>query len=654
MNISGLNAAALSVRSLAMDAIQKANSGHPGLPLGCAELAAVLYGEIMKHNPADSRWADRDRFILSAGHGSMLDYAILHLSGYKVKLNDIKKFRQLKSVCAGHPEYGVTDGVEATTGPLGQGIAMAVGMALAESILAAKFNTPKHKIVDHYTYTLIGEGCLMEGVSSEASSFAGSMKLGKLIAFYDKNKITIDGSTDAVFAEDVAKRYEAYGWQVLSGSMYDMENIARLVAEAKRDERPSLIILDSVIGKGAPTVAGSAKAHGAPLGAEGIAAAKKELGLPLDKEFYVVPEAYDYFESKRESWAKKEAEWKAVFSEWAEENPELAKEWKRFFAGKPSKKPAMTAYKAGDSLATRNASGAALLDLSKVYTNLVGGSADLQGPNCTKLADTNSYSPSCRDGRYIHFGIREFAMAAVSNGIALHGGLIPFCATFMVFADYLRPALRLSALMRKNVIYVLTHDSIFVGEDGPTHQPIETLSSLRVIPNVQVLRPGDAEETAEAWKMAVAAKETPVCIALSRQNLPVYEKDDPDWRNTILCGAYIVQKGGAKPDVTVLATGSEVSLALKAASLVKGKKIRIVSVIDRELFRTQPKEIKESIMGKGRRIVAEAASPMGWEGFASSEKDLFCLTSFGESAPGAKVAEHFGFTAENLAKLIEG
>ncbi|WP_428770913.1 transketolase [Treponema sp. HNW] len=655
MNISGLNAAALSVRSLAMDAIQKANSGHPGLPLGCAELAAVLYGEIMKHNPADSRWADRDRFILSAGHGSMLDYAILHLSGYKVKLNDIKKFRRLKSVCAGHPEYGVTDGVEATTGPLGQGIAMAVGMALAESILAAKFNTPKHKIVDHYTYTLVGEGCLMEGVSSEASSFAGSMKLGKLIAFYDKNKITIDGSTDGVFAEDVAKRYEAYGWQVLSGSMYDMENIARLVAEAKRDERPSLIILDSVIGKGAPTVAGSAKAHGAPLGAEGIAAAKKELGLPLDKEFYVAPEAYGYFESKRENWAKKEAEWKAVFAEWAEENPELAKEWKRFFAGKPAKKPSMTAYKAGDSLATRNASGAALLDLSKVYTNLVGGSADLQGPNCTKLADTKAYSPSSRSGRYIHYGIREFAMAAISNGIALHGGLIPFCATFLVFADYLRPALRLSALMRKNVIYVLTHDSIFVGEDGPTHQPIETLSSLRVIPNVQVLRPGDAEETAEAWKMAAASKDTPVCIALSRQNLPVYEKDDPDWRNTMLCGAYIVQKGGAKPDVTVLATGSEVSLALKAASLVKGKKVRVVSVIDRELFRRQPKEIKEAITGKSaRRIVAEAASPMGWEGFASSEADLFCLTSFGESAPGAKVAEHFGYTAENLAKLIEG
>ena len=654
MNISGLNAAALSVRSLAMDAIQKVKSGHPGLPLGCAELAAVLYGEIMKHNPADSRWADRDRFILSAGHGSMLDYAILHLSGYKVKLNDIKKFRQLKSVCAGHPEYGVTDGVEATTGPLGQGIAMAVGMALAESILAAKFNTPKHKIVDHYTYTLVGEGCLMEGISSEASSFAGSMKLGKLIAFYDKNKITIDGSTDGVFAENVAKRYEAYGWQVLSGSMYDMENIARLVAEAKRDERPSLIILDSVIGKGAPTVAGSAKAHGAPLGAEGIAAAKKELGLPLDKEFYVVPEAYDYFESKRGSWAKKEADWKAVFAEWTQENPELAKEWKHFFAGKPAKKPVMTAYKSGDSLATRNASGNTLLDLSKVYTNLVGGSADLQGPNCTKLADTKAYSPSSRDGRYIHYGIREFAMAAISNGIALHGGLIPFCATFLVFADYLRPALRLSALMRKNVIYVLTHDSIFVGEDGPTHQPIETLSSLRVIPNVQVLRPGDAEETAEAWKMAVSSKETPVCIALSRQNLPVYEKDDPDWRNTLLCGAYIVKKGGAKPDITVLATGSEVSLALKAAELVKGKKVRVVSVIDRELFRCQPKEIKEAITGKSaRRIVAEAASPMGWEGFASSEKDLFCLTSFGESAPGAKVAEHFGFTAENLAKLIE-
>ena len=655
MNIKALNAAALSVRSLAMDAIQKANSGHPGLPLGCAELAAVLYGEIMKHNPADSRWVDRDRFILSAGHGSMFDYAILYLSGYKVSLKDIRNFRQLGSACAGHPEYGLTDGVEATTGPLGQGIAMAVGMALAETVLAAQFNTAKHKIVDHYTYTLVGEGCLMEGVSSEASSFAGSMKLGKLIVFYDKNNITIDGATGGVFGEDVAERYKAYGWQVLHGSMYDMENIALLTEQAKSDERPSLIILDSVIGKGAPTVAGTSKAHGSPLGDAGIAAAKKELGLPLDKEFYVVPEAREYFKSKSEGWAKKENEWKALFAEWAQENPELAKEWKRFFAGKPSKKPLMSSYKEGDSLATRNASGTALLELSKVYTNLIGGSADLQGPNCTKLADTTAYSPSSRGGRYIHFGIREFAMAAISNGIALHGGLRPFCATFLVFADYLRPALRLSALMRQPVIYVLTHDSIFVGEDGPTHQPIETLASLRAIPNVRVLRPGDAEETAEAWKAALASKESPVCIALSRQSLPVYKKDDPDWSTTFSCGAYIVQKGGAKPDVTIFASGSEVSLALEAAKNVTGKKVRVVSVVDRELVRSQPAAVKEAVAGKGgRRIVAEAGSPMGWEGFASSEKDLFCLYSFGESAPGAQVAKHFGFTADALAKLITG
>ncbi|WP_314849088.1 transketolase [Treponema lecithinolyticum] len=653
MNIQALKATALSVRSLSMDAIQKANSGHPGLPLGCAELAAVLYGEIMKYNPADSHWANRDRFVLSAGHGSMLLYSILHLAGYKVSLKDIKSFRQIDSRCAGHPEYGVTDGVETTTGPLGQGIATAVGMALAETVLAARFNTKKHTIVDHYTYTLVGEGCLMEGVASEASSFAGAMKLGKLIAFYDKNKITIDGATDMVFAEDVAKRYESYGWQVLNGSMYDMEKIALLVEKAKADERPSLIILESIIGKGAPTVAGTAKAHGAPLGADGIAAAKKELGLPLDKEFYVVPEAYEYFEKLRAEAAKREANWKVIFAAWAEENPALAKEWKHFYSGKPSKKPVMTSYKTGDSLATRNASGNALFDLSKVYKNLIGGSADLQGPNVTKLADTADYSPACRSGRYIHFGIREFAMAAVCNGLSLHGGFKPFCATFLVFADYLRPALRLAALMKQPVIYVLTHDSIFVGEDGPTHQPVETLSSLRIIPNVRVLRPGDAEETAAAWESALLSKETPVCIALSRQALTVYPKDDADWRTSLSHGAYIVQKGGAKPDVTVLASGSEVSLALEAAKQVKGKKVRIVSVMDRELFRSQPDTVKQAVMGKGvRTVVAEAASPMGWESFVANEKDLFCLTDFGASAPAKKVAEHFGFTSSALAKLI--
>ncbi len=655
MNINALEKVALSVRTLSMDAIQKAKSGHPGLPLGAAELAAVLYGEIMKHNPADSKWADRDRFVLSAGHGSMLLYSILHLSGYNLPLDEIKTFRQIGSKCPGHPEAGATDGVEATTGPLGQGVSMAVGMALAESMLAAHFNTDDYKIVDHYTYALVGEGCLMEGVSSEASSFAGTNKLGKLIVFYDENYITIDGSTSLAFTEDIAKRYEAYGWQVLRGSMYDMEGIAKLVAEAKKDtDKPSLIMLKSTIGKGCPLVAGTAKAHGAPLGPEGIEAARKELGVPADADFFIAPEAVAYFNDKKPVFAAAEAEWKKTFDAWAEKYPEKKAEWDAWYAGKPTGKAEFPVYKVGDSLATRNASGAALTAVTNEYSNLVGGSADLQGPNVTKNG-TKDYNPENRDGRYIRFGIREFAMAAICNGIALHGGLRPFCATFAVFADYLRPALRLSALMKVPVIYILTHDSIYVGEDGPTHEPIETISALRAMPNVQVLRPADAEESVEAWKIAADTKDKPTCLAFTRQNLPVFEKEDPDWRNTIRCGAYIVKKGGDKPDVTVLASGSEVALALAAAPLVTGKTVRIVSVMDRELFKSQPVELKKTIIGDAKRVVAaEAGTKMGWEGLVTDDSCLFCIDRFGESGPYAKVAEAMGFTAENLAKVIAG
>lgn len=653
MNMKALEATALSVRSLAMDAIQKANSGHPGLPLGCAELASVLYGEIMKHNPKNSHWADRDRFVLSAGHGSMLQYAILHLSGYNVSMDDIKTFRQIGSHCAGHPEYGVADGVETTTGPLGQGFAMAVGMAMAENMLAARFNTPDYKIVDHYTYTVVGEGCLMEGVSSEASSFAGKLKLGKLIAFYDENKISIDGSTDISFAEDVAKRYEAYGWQILRGSMYDMNEIVSLVEQAKKDERPSLIILKSVIGKGAPTVEGSAKAHGAPLGAEGVAAAKKALGIPDGAEFYVAPEATSYFAEKASYFAEENKNWDTLFAEWAKKYPEKKKEWDDFHSGKAANPIELPSYKVGDSLATRNASGSALNAMAKAYPNLVGGSADLQGPNVTKLTDVAAYSPENQAGRYIHFGIREFAMAAICNGIQLHGGFRTFCATFMVFSDYLRPALRLSALMKQPVVYVLTHDSIYVGEDGPTHQPIETVSALRAIPNTKVLRPGDAEEAAIAWQIAMETTDKPSCIALTRQGLAVYQKDDADWKNTIKCGAYIVQKGSDNPDVTIVAAGSEVNLALAAAKLATGKTVRVVSVMDREEFIRQPKSVQDKIVAPSSRVIAaEAGVSMGWDYFTACREDIFAIDRFGESGPAGKVAEYLGFTAENLAKLI--
>ncbi len=660
MNTS-LDAVALSVRSLSMDAIQKANSGHPGLPLGAAELAAVLYGEILRHNPADPSWADRDRFVLSAGHGSMFLYSILHLSGYDLSLEDIKSFRQVGSRCPGHPEYGCTPGVETTTGPLGQGVANAVGFAIAETMLAARFNSPDFTIVDHYTYALVGEGCLMEGISSEACSLAGHLQLGKLIVFYDENKISIDGSTDLTFTEDVAARYAAYGWQVLRGDMYDCAGIASLVASAKADNRPTLIMLRSVIGKGAPAVEGSCKAHGAPLGKEGIASAKAALRLDPAVDFYVHPEAYAFFKKRAGELQALQNDWQARFAKWSAVHPELRAQWDAVMHAGGIDPAALASavlpqFTTGESIATRSASQSVLNALTAVCPALVGGSADLQGPNAVSLKGMTAYGPDNRAGGYIHYGIREFAMAAISNGLQLHGGFRSFCATFLVFSDYLRPALRLSALMRIPAVYILTHDSIFVGEDGPTHQPVETLAALRLIPNVRVLRPADAEETASAWKMALLHTTGPTCLALSRQNLPVFTKDDPDWKHTIECGAYIVRKGADVPDITVLATGSEVALALEAAEAVSGRSIRVVSVPSRELFEGQPVQIREAIIGgaKGtvRIVTAEAGSAAGWESWTVSRSDNFSINRFGESGPGPAVASHLGFTAAALADLL--
>lgn len=657
MNKKGVEAVALSIRSLSMDAIQKANSGHPGLPLGAAEVAAVLYGEIMKHNPANSKWSDRDRFVLSAGHGSMLLYSILHLAGYKVSMDDIKDFRQVGSKCPGHPEYGDTDGVECTGGPLGQGVSMAVGMAMAESMLAAKFNTPNHKIVDHYTYSLVGEGCLQEGVASEASSLAGNLKLGKLIVFYDENKISIDGCTDITFTDDIAKRYEAYGWQVLKGDMYDVEGIVKLVNEAKADtEHPSLIMLKSIIGKGAPKQ-GTADVHGAPLGAEGIIEAKKTLGLPTDKDFYVVPEAYQYFEDKKSDFAKAEDDWKKEFDAWAKENPELKKEWDAFYSDSVTNPDVKDVeYKVGDACATRDASGKALNVIASRYGNLVGGSADLMGPNKTafKNIDNGTFNPTNRKGRTIEYGIREFAMSAVAAGISLHGGLRPFCATFLVFADYLRSSLRVVSLMKQPVIYVFTHDSIYVGEDGPTHQPIETMTSLRAIPGVQALRPGDPEESMEAWNIAYASKDHPVCMAFTRQALAVYEKADKNWKkNMAEKGAYVVLEGSSNPDITILASGSEVNMALDAVKLVSGKSIRVVSVPDLKKFSELSKSEQNEIMGSPKRVVCtEAGISMEWLQFTDKE-NCFCIDRFGTSGPAKKVAEYLGFTSEKLAELLK-
>lgn len=652
MNEKGLEAVALSIRSLSMDAIQKAKSGHPGLPLGAAELASVLYGEIMKHNPANSKWVDRDRFVLSAGHGSMLLYSILHLAGYKVSIDDIKAFRQVGSHCPGHPEYGYTDGVENTSGPLGQGVALAVGMAMAESMLEAKFNTPKHKIVDHYTYALVGEGCLQEGVSNEACSLAGNLQLEKLIVFYDENRISIDGSTDITFTDDIQKRYESYGWLVLRGSMYNMGEIAGLVEMAKKAKKPTLIMLKSIIGKGAPKQ-GTPSVHGEPLGDEAVAETKKNLGLNPEEFFYVSPDAYAYFEERRKALAKAEENWNKEFEAWSAENPELRKAWDAAWAGEADGEAAEPTYKVGDSVATRAASGAMINYMAQRYSSLVGGSADLAGSNKTQFkCDNGTFSPANRKGRTIEYGIREFGMASEAAGMQLHGGVRPFCATYLVFSDYMRSSIRLAAIMKIPTIYVLTHDSIYVGEDGPTHQPIEHLASLRAIPNVQVLRPGDAEETVEAWKCAMASKDHPVILALTRQNVPVYAKEDANWRADIAKGAYVVKKGSDKPDVTILATGSEVCMALEAAEKASGKSVRVVSVFDKNIFDEQSDAVKEEIIGKDSRvIVAEAGVHIGWEGFAK-KADMFCIDRFGESGPAKAVAQELGFTADKLAELI--
>ena len=654
MDTKGIAAVAKSIRSLSIDAIQKAKSGHPGLPLGCAELAAILYGEVLKHNPADSKWADRDRFVLSAGHGSMLLYSILHLSGYKVSLDDIKNFRQVGSVCPGHPEFGWTDGVENTSGPLGQGIALAVGMALAESIEAAKFNTAEHKIVDHYTYALCGEGCLEEGVSSEASSFAGHNKLGKLIVFYDQNKISIDGSTDITFTEDIGKRYEAYGWQVLKGDMYDVEGLLKLIEEEKKcSDKPSLIMLKSVIGKFAPKQ-GTPVVHGEPLGEADVAETKKALGINPQEFFYVDPQALRYFEDKKAGFAKKEADWNKEFEAWAKENPELAKQWKASFDGTADGEAEDPVYEIGANVATRSASGDMINAMGLRYSCLVGGSADLKGSNKSGMkCDGGTYTPSNRAGRSIEYGIREFGMASEALGMCAHGGIRPFVATYLVFSDYMRPSIRLASIMKQPVIYDLTHDSIYVGEDGPTHQPIEQLSSLRAIPGVQVLRPGDAEETVVAWHIAMESKDHPVVLALTRQNVPVYEKEDKNWKETIKKGAYVVKTGGENPDVTVVATGSEVNMALDAAKKVSGKTVRVVSILDKNLFESDEKFMNEILGGAKRVIVAEAGCRCGWEGIATGRKDLFTIDRFGESGPGKNVAQALGFTADKLAELIE-
>ncbi|MDO4564974.1 MAG: transketolase [Clostridia bacterium] len=640
-----------AIRVLAAEAIQKANSGHPGLAIGSAPAAYTLWKQ-MKHNPKNPGWAARDRFVLSAGHASMLEYALLHFFGYGLTLDDIKNFRQWGSKTPGHPEHGHTLGVEATSGPLGQGFAMAVGMAIAEAHLAAKFNREGFPIVDNFTYTIMGDGCMMEGVAAEAASMAGTMKLGKLIALYDSNRITIEGDTDITFKEDVAGRFAAYGWHVQTvEDGEDTAAIERAIKAAKAvTDKPSLIIYKTIIARGTP-VAGTAKAHGSPLGDANIRVLKETYKWPNDEAFDIPAEVYAHYEALTADCAKAEDEWNELFAAYRKVYPELATEWDRAhdFELPSDIFEDEEFWKFEGKMATRASGGEVLNRLAARIPSLFGGSADLAPSNCTYLKGRGDFSGENYLGQNLHFGIREFAMAAACNGIALYGGLRTFCATFFVFTDYLKPALRLSALMSLPVIYVLTHDSVGVGEDGPTHQPIEQLAMLRATPNCISFRPADAREVAAGYLAALTAK-MPTAMILSRQNLPLYEGSGKEAAK----GAYILREPKGTPDVILMASGSEVECLFKAADIlsVQGYTARIVSVPSFELFEMQSEEYKESVFPKAirARVAVEAASPFGWHKYVGLDGAVIGIEGFGASAPAERIFEEYGFTGRRIAE----
>lgn len=645
-----------TIRGLAADTVEKAKSGHPGMPLSSADIAAVLYSEVLKHDPTAPDWPDRDRFVLSAGHGSALLYTLLHLTGYDMPLEELKRFRQLGSKTPGHPEYGVAPGIETTTGPLGQGIANAVGMALAERMLAARFNRPGYEIVDHYTFVISGDGCLMEGVSAEASSMAGDLGLGKLIVLYDDNDITIEGSTDLTFKEDVAERYKAYGWQVLHIDGHDPDQIRKALEEAKAEkDRPSLIIAKTVMAKGCPGMEGSHEAHGAPLGKENILAMKKALGLP-EEEFKVAEEVYRHFENKRQTWKKMRTEWEKTFRAWSEKYPELRTEWDRIMNRElPAVlDSALPKFEVGSSAATRDVGGKVLNALAAHLPELVGGSADLAPSTKTYLNNVPDISTGKFGGRNIHFGIREHAMGAIMNGISLHGGFRVFGSTFLVFADYMRPPIRLSALMNQPAIYVFTHDSFHVGEDGPTHEPVEQIESLRIIPRLRTIRPADANETAWAWLAALKRTDGPSVLILTRQKLPTLEGTSFEGFNR---GGYIIREAeGGSPDLVILATGSEVSLAVAAADLLarEGRKARVVSIPCRELFLEQDPSYIANVLGSDLpKVAIEAGVGAGWYRLVGPQGLVISMERFGESGPAGELAKEFGFTPEAVAEKIK-
>lgn len=645
-----------TIRTLSIDSINRANSGHPGLPMGAAPMAYSLWAKHLKHNPGHAKWFNRDRFVLSAGHGSALLYSILHLSGYKVSIDDLKQFRKLESKTPGHPEYGHTDGVDATTGPLGQGIAMAVGMAMAEVHLASKFNRETFPVVDHYTYALVGDGCLMEGISYEAMSMAGHMKLDKLIVLYDSNDISLDGALNVSYSDNAQMRAESANWQYLrveDGN--DIGEITKAIELAKQDSgRPTLIEVRTIIGYGSPKVAGTNKAHGNPLGLEEAKATKEFYGWPHD-EFTVPAEVQAYFESLKLLGEAHEAEWNQLFASYKTAYPKLGLEFENAMNGKVQIEASdILTFDESKAISTRVASGNAINHFVKQVPSLFGGSADLSHSTMTDIHGEKTFAFESYEGRNVYFGVREHAMGAAGNGMALHGGVIPFVSTFFVFSDYLRPSIRLAALQKLPVIYVFTHDSIAVGEDGPTHEPVEHLAALRTIPGLKVIRPSDANETASAWAYALQNKNGPVALVLSRQNLPVYSSTKANI-GEVKKGAYILTETDAHPDLIIIGTGSEVSLAVNAKTELEKENVsvRVVAMPSRELFESQSASYRETVLPSSvtKRVSVEAGISLGWERYVGPHGQVIAIDTFGASGSGTEVMEYFGFSVENVVRL---
>jgi transketolase len=656
-----------TLRTLAMDAVQRADSGHPGMPMGAADFAYVLWTRFLKHNPNDPGWENRDRFVLSAGHGSMLLYGLLHLTGYDLPLEQLKRFRQLGSRTPGHPEYGLTPGVETTTGPLGQGFANGVGMAAAERFLAATFNRPGLPVIDHHTYAIVSDGDLMEGVSHEAASLAGHLGLGKLVYFYDDNEISIEGSTDITFTESVPDRFRAYEWHVQEVDGHDPREIDAAIRAARmEDARPSLIVCHTHIAYGAPNKQDTAAAHGAPLGGEEVRETKDRLGWPSEAEFWIPDEARKVFRQAVAKGQQAHDEWQELFDRYAELYPDEAGLLTRMWAGDlpDGWRSTLPSFPSADGpMATRKASGAVLNAIAGALPTLVGGSADLAPSNKTWLEGYGDLQVETPNGRNLHFGVREHAMGAILNGMALHGGLIPFGGTFLVFTDYMRPAIRLAALMELPVIYVWTHDSVWIGEDGPTHQPVEQLAALRAIPNLEVMRPADANETAAAWRVALERSDGPTGLVLTRQALPILERDEARGAEELERGAYVLRDGhSGSPEVILLATGSEVHLAVKAWQILveQGLRARVVSMPCWRRFDAQPESYRASVLPPGvtARLAIEAAVPLGWERYVGPGGSVMGIKRFGASAPYKDLLREFGFTPEVIAEralqVLEG